>query len=621
MFQLDVNSGELRRHGLKVRLPEQSFQVLKLLSSRPGEVVTREELRQVLWTSTTFVDFEVGLNSAVRKLREALDDSADNPRFVETLPRRGYRFIASVSAEPQSVPVAERAAAPTPKPEIFAPSRRQGRHWSLAVLLFVLLAGSASALYWRGAKREARAADGGEPVRVLVVLPFENLTGDAAQEYVVDSVSDALRAHLAQATDLDVVSRTSARQYRQTTKRLPEIGKDLNADAVVEGTVARVGETLRVTVQLVRAATDRHVWSQTYEGPFGQMLTLHQRIALDLATAAGRPLLQNSGRAKLKEVNARAYEAYLKGMSERGLQRHEGYQRAVAYFEKAVAIQPDFAEAFGELALTHVQFVFGGPFSPHEAMPRAEATARRALELDDMVAQAHQALGQVLALYHWKWDEGTRRLEHAAKIRRDRDGASLSPLAPLIRAGRFADAITAAEQSRRLDPLSVNAAVSVGTAYHAAGNYDRALEEFRHALTLSPGNARVRYQFGVTYIAMKRFDDAIREFELAVRVPHGHNSRFEAYLGYAYAAAGRARDARAILKELESHRRDQYVSSFGIALIHDALGERAPALAALERACKDRAVEFSLLAQYPRFKTITGEPGYQAVMRQVGLPR
>ena len=455
----------------------------------------------------------------------------------------------------------------------------------------------------------------------LVVLPFENTTGDAGQEYVADSVSDALRTHLDQAADLDVVSRTSARLYKQTVKRLPEIAKEVNADGVVEGTVARAGETLRVTVRLIRAATDRHVWSQTYEGPFGQILALQQRIASDLAAAAGRPMLQNSARGKLQEVNAQAYDAYLKGLRERGLQRHEGFLRAVAYFEKAIAIQPDFAEAYGELALTQVQFVFGGPFSPHETMPRAEATARRALELDDTLSQAHQVLGQVLALYHWKWDEGARVLEHAAKIRRDRGGDSQYLTAPLIRAGRFRDAIAVAEQSRRLDPLSLNAVVSVGTAYHAAGNYDRALEELRQALALSPGNVRVGYHQGVTYVALGRFDDAIRELELAVRVPHGHNSRFEAYLGYAYAAAGRADDARAILKELESHRRDQYVSSFGIALIHDALGEKVPALAALERACKERAIEFSLLAQYPRFKTIAGEPGYQAVMRQVGLPR
>ena len=263
-------------------------------------------------------------------------------------------------------------------------------------------------------------------------------------------MSDALRTHLDQAADLDVVSRTSARLYKQTVKRLPEIAKEVDADGVVEGTVARAGETLRVTVRLIRAATDRHVWSQTYEGPFGHMLTLQQRIASDLAAAAGRPMLQNSARGKLQEVNAQAYDAYLNGMRERGLQRHEGFLRAVGYFEKAVAIQPDFAEAYGELALTQVQFVFGGPFSPHETMPRAEATARKALELDDTVSQAHQALGAVLTLYHWKWDEGARALEHAAKIRRDRGGDSQSTTLHLTRAGRFADAITVAEQSRRL---------------------------------------------------------------------------------------------------------------------------------------------------------------------------
>jgi TolB-like protein/DNA-binding winged helix-turn-helix (wHTH) protein/Flp pilus assembly protein TadD len=621
VFELDGRSGELRRHGLRVRLPDQSFQILKLLLSRPGEVVSRDDLRCALWTSETFVDFEVGLNSAVRKLREALDDSADNPRFVETLPRRGYRFIASVSTEPESVLITEPAAAHTPERESFASSRSSGRRWSLTVLLLVLLAGSASALYRRGGREGARAADGGEPVRVLAVLPFENLTGDAAQEYVVDSVSDALMAHLAQAADLDVVSRTSARHYKQTAKRLPEIGRDLNADGVVEGSVGRAGETVRVTVQLIRAATDRNVWSQTYEGPFSQMLRLQKRIASDLAVAAGQPMLQNTRRSKPHDVNPQAYDAYLKGMKAQGLMRHEGFQRAVAYFEKAVAIQPDFAEAYAQLALSHLQFAFGGPFSAHEAMPRAEAAARKALELDDTISEAHRVLGQVLSLYHWKWDEGTRAIEHGAKLRRDGDAASPSTMAPLIRAGRFAEAITMAERGRRLDPLSLNAQVNVGTAHHAAGNHDRALDEFRQALALSPGNNRVRFLLGVTYVAMDRLDDAIRELEPAVKAAHGHNSRFEAYLGYAYAAAGRTEEARAVLKELEFHRRDQYVSSFGIALIHDALGEKEPALAALEGACKDRAVEFSQPAQYPRFKTIAGEPRYQAVMRQVGLPR
>lgn len=470
-FELDSKSGELRRHGLKVRLPDQSFHILNVLLSRSGELVTRHDLQEVLWGADTHVDFEVGLNSAVRKLREALDDSAESPRFIETLPRRGYRFIASLTVPP---------GPPSPPPALPSEKTRTGLSltWGTALLLLAVMAAG--------------------------------------------------------------------------------------------------------SVRYERAASAR-------------------------ASSASRA------------VHPEAQQLYLKGLTAKGAMRHEAFRRAIAYFEQAIAIQPNFAEAYAELALTQLQFLFTGPLSPRQAVPAAEAWARKAIELDDTLPQAHQALGQARALYHWKWDEADRILEAAASLPGG-DVVSGPLTTSLIRRGRVAEAVALAERGRDRDPLSLNAQLTLGAVYRAASRHDRALGEFRRALETSPGLSRAHFQLGVTFVAMGRLDDAIHELEIAARSAQGHNPRFESYLGYAYAAAGRSADARRVLQELDSHRRDQYVSWFGNALVHDALGETLPALIALQRAREDRAVEFGQMWQYPPFRTIATEPAFEAVMLQVGLP-
>jgi TolB-like protein/DNA-binding winged helix-turn-helix (wHTH) protein/Flp pilus assembly protein TadD len=624
IFELDTQSGELRRHGQKVRLPDQSFQILKTLIGRPGEVVTRDELRRVLWTAETFVDFEVGLNSAVRKLREALDDAAENPQFVQTLPRRGYRFVASVTAlAPSSTSLAEPAAAevetslPISQPVVTSVARYRIPGWAAAGLLLALVA--SAAVYQRGELTDLRAGSAEEPIGSLVVLPFANLTGDDAQDYFADAVTDAVTGHLAQVDGLDVISRTSARQYKELARGVREIGNELKVDGVVEGAVVRTESGVRITAKLIRAATDRHVWAEAYEGQVSHMIALQQRIASDLAVAAGRPPLPPAGGRKMQGIDAQAYDAYLKGITARAVQRHESFRRAVAYFEQAIAIQPDFGEAYAELALVQVQFLYGGPFTPRETIPKAEAAARKALQLDETLPRAHFALGVILNMHYWRWEEGDKALQRGAELQ-GRGEFPLGVMDSLIRHRRFAEALAAAERGLKLDPLSINAHLAAGSALRAAGQYDRAIAEFRLALELLPGHTNAHFQLGVTFVVMDRMDDAIRELELAAWPSAVHNSRLEAYLGYAYAAAGRRDEARTVLKELESHRRDQYVSSFGFAMIHDALGEKEPALAALQRAFEERAVEFALMGNYPPFKVIASEPLFQAVMRNVNLP-
>jgi tetratricopeptide (TPR) repeat protein len=350
------------------------------------------------------------------------------------------------------------------------------------------------------------------------------------------------------------------------------------------------------------------------------VVALQQRIARAIATAVGGrvaspPPLRAGGP---RGVNPEAYEAYLKGLAAKGGQGYDGFRTAVAYFEEATARQPDFAEAYAAMAEAQLQFLYGGPLSPREAIPKAEASVREALQLDDTIASAHRTLGTILNSFYWQRAEGDKELRRAREL--DGSSGETQGGAALIWTGHLKEAIAAAERARKLDPLSFDAYVNVAIAYRAAGQYDRAIAEFRRALELAPRQSRGHFQLAVTFIKMGRLDDAIGELETAITSSRG-NPRFQAYLGYAYAVAGRPLDARRILNELESLARKQYVSAFGLALIHDALGEKEAALAALERAYQDRAVEFVQTEQYPPFKTVASDARFQARMRAIGLAR
>jgi TolB-like protein/DNA-binding winged helix-turn-helix (wHTH) protein len=611
VFELDTQSRELRRHGLKIRLPDQSFQILHVLLSHPGEVVTRDDLRRQLWTSETFVDFDVGLNSAIRKLREALEDSADNPRFVETLPRRGYRFIAPLSPaidEPTKAPGAY---------HVHLAGFRIGRRWIAGGVALALIV--ATAALWYERRGSARLLAGMSPgqIRSLAVLPFENLTGDAGQDYFVDGVTDALTTDLAQVTGLRVISRTSAMQYKHPTKAMPAIGQELDVDAVLEGAIVRTGDHVRITAQLIHAKTDRHVWARSYEGDLSDLIALQRQISRGIVAAIdSRLTLESRGGAVVPpSINPRAYDSYLRGLAVEGRGTDEGFQTAVAYFEDAVSKQPDFAAAYAAMARSQLQLLYVGSHAPRETIPKAEAAARKAIQLDDSSPQAHRTLGRILQVFYWKWEDGAKEARIADKLRADSIDTEATPVARLIRSGRLAEA---AARARKSDPVSFNAFMGAAQSFRAKRQYDQAIEVFRRALEID-AHQRAHFELGVTFVFMGRLDEAIGEFEAAVSQSRG-NPRFQGYLGYAYAAAGRPVDARRVLQELEALAQREYVSSFGIALIYDALGDKERALAAFEQAYQDRAVEFEQMRQYPLFKTIASDSRFQAAVNTIGLP-
>ena len=590
--------------------------MLEVLLDRPGEVISRETVRHQLWPANTFVDFDAGLNSAAKKLRDALGDPAENSQFIETVPRRGYRFIAPVH---QLTADEERSR----EPRAASAGLRVRPRWIVAAVLIVILLPGLAVVHQRGWWQRVYPGTSTAGIRALAVLPFQNLTGDPAQDYLADAMTDALTTTLAQAGGFHVVSRTSATLYRSAKKSLPAIAQELNVDAVLEGSVVRSGQNIRVTTQLIDAATDRHMWARSFESEANDVVGVQRQVATAIAAALGSRLASSPSSlgGGLRYIDPDAYDAYLKGLFAGGYQTYQGFRTAVGYFENAISKQPDFAAAYAALAQAQHQFVFTGPQSPRESIPKAEAAARKALELDDTIAQAHRTLGAILQSYHWQWEEGDKEFRRARELDGHGTEHQSADTASLIRLGRFEEAIAGVERARNRDPLSFNAYINVATAYRAAGHYDRAIAEIRRALEITPGRSRAHFQLGVTFLFMGRLQEAIDELDTAVRSSHGGNPRFEAYLGYTYAATGRRDIALKVVQDLEARAQKQYVSSFGIALIHDALGHEDAALDALERAYRDRAVEFSQMSQYPSFRTISAHPRYHAVMQLVGLPR
>ena len=422
VFELDPRSGELRKHGLRVRLQEQPFQVLAMLVEHSGEVITREELQKRLWPADTFVDFDHGLNKAINKIRDALSDSPESPRFVETVARRGYRFLAGVKVIDAVVERSEPATQPQHTPELDglldsahkpAELKRGSSAWKISVALLLILITSLTVWKVHPWNRPSPV------IRSLAVLPLESLSSDASQDYFADGMTDELISDLGQISALRVISRTSAMTYKHARKPLPQIARELNVDAIVEGTVLRSGDQVRITAQLIEASTDKHLWSQSYEGELRDTLALQNKVASAIADQI-RINLNPQEQATLKNakvVNPEAYESYLKGRYFWNKRTADGLKVALAYFNQAVDEDPKYAQAYSGLADTYAllgdwQYAV---LTPKEALPKAKAVAIQALELDNTLGEAHNSLAFVLDGFDWDLDAGGKEFRRAIR--------------------------------------------------------------------------------------------------------------------------------------------------------------------------------------------------------------
>jgi TolB-like protein/DNA-binding winged helix-turn-helix (wHTH) protein/Flp pilus assembly protein TadD len=624
-FELDPRSGELRKDGQSTRLPEQPFQILTLLLARPGEVVSRDELRRALWPADTFVDFDVSLNSAVKRLRDALGDSAGHPRFVETLPRRGYRFVAPVVVVPISLPVtpeAPRPPAPSPPAvppvAVLAPRPRAltlGRAGiGAAALVLVALALAVSE---RRAHRPAPMASARtRSIRSVVVLPFENLSNDPGQEYFVDGMTDAVTTDLAQVRALRVMSRTSVMQYKKTRKTLREIAEDLGVDAAVQGAVARSGNSVRVTAHLIDAATEEHLWARTYDRELRDVLTLQREVAAAIADAI-QVELQPAERRRLAaptSVDPDAYEAYLKGRFYWSARTAEGKQKAEHFFQESIDKDPTYAPAYSGLSDTYRMFGIRGQ-GPTEYMPRAEAAARKALALDDGLAEAHASLAGVLYRYRWDWKGAEREFRLSLELDPASAEAHRAYAVYLMALRRNEEAVAEARRAWDLSPLSPVINVELGLALARTDRYAEAAQRLNKTLEIAPDFWRVPATMAMACEAQGDWKQAVALLEKANSL--GNHDGIP-WLGYAYGHTGQRRKAEALLSQLERLARTEYVSPQSLAMIRLGLGDKDRAMALLEKAYDERAFEVLGFAGVV-FDDLHDDSRFQDLLRRMGM--
>ena len=559
-FELDSRTSELRKQGTKVKLQEQPFRILQILLQSPGEIVSREELQQKIWPSDTFVDFDHGINNAVKRLREALGDTAETPRYVETMPRRGYRFIGKIECE--------------------APRMRS-----------------------------------------LAVLPLENLSHDPQQEYFAEGLTEALITTLAKIGELRVISRTSAMLYKGVRKPLREIARELEVDAIVEGTVLRAGQRVRITAQLIDAANETHLWAESYERHLRDVLHLQAEVAEAIAKQV-RVKLTPQERAHLAQtqpVNPEAYEAYLKGRYHWLRRNSEELPKAVQYFEQAIAMDPTYARAYAGLAdsLSGLGVYF---VAPDQGCGKAKTLALRALEMDPGLAEAHASLAWATMWYDYDFVTAEREFERSIELSRRYATAHMWYGFCLGMMGCYEESYTEFKRAIRLDPHDAYTYVAFGFACYCARRYDQAIEQFVKSLDLDSSIAQAHIGLGWVYIRKAMLEAAIAEAQRAVELSP-RTTLFLGSLGEAYAAAGHRDKAYEILNQLEDLSKLRYVTPYVVGRIYTALDEKGKALGWLETGHREHAAIRVLLKTDPAFDRLHSDPRFQDLLCSMNFPQ
>ncbi len=575
-FEVDLAAGQLRKGGTRISLREKSFQVLASLLEHPGQVFTREELRRRLWPDDVFVDFDNNLNTAIARLREALGDSADHPRFIETLPKHGYRFLANVYE-------AARAPEPGPVPRIR-----------------------------------------------LVVLPFVNLSGDPAQEYFSDAMTDEIITEIAGLApeQLAVIARTTAMHYKGSHKDVARIGRELGVDYVVEGGVRRASDRIAINAQLIRAKDQTHIWAQRYDAELSDIFKMQGRVAHAIAAQIGITPIANrlrvgdavSGRLRRKPTeDLAAYNEYIQGRYHLSKLTPEAFAKARQHFEEAIARDPNFALAYDSLAEIYWWLGYFGFMRPIDAFSTGVLYAVRALEIDNTLAETHALLAQYHKQLDYNWPEVEREMARAL---------ALNPTSPVVRAryalnflmphGRLEAAVAELEAALEFDPLSTYTRTPLAIMLLLWHRYDRAIAEARRLLELDPSAYWGHLVIGSCYRELRMFDEAIAANRRAVELS-GNSAAMLGWLGLSLGLSGKKTEARALLKRLHGMAAQAYVPPTSFAWIHLGLGEIDSAFEWLDRAIDARDQFMMAIKSYAFFDPIRADPRFAALLRKMHL--
>jgi len=641
LFEADSRTGELRKQGRPLRVRGRPIDILLLLLQRPGDVVTRDELRQNLWPADTFVDFDHGLNSAVNRLRDALGDSAENPRFVETLPKRGYRFVAPVEAILSAAPAAATVAAvpePAPIPAVVleetdpvaaisaAPVSRPLFRLSLASGLVLAVAAVMLIAAAVVATRSLRPASASRPPgdkTTLAVLPFQNLSADREQDFFSDGFTEEMIAELGKLDPdhLGVIARTTTMLYKNAGKTVGQIRQELGVDYVLEGSIRRSANRIRITAQLVQTTDMTHLWAESYDREVADVLGIQSEVAMKIAhsltLALSRP---HSGAGQTASFPA--YELFLRGKFYRDQATEEGARKAIEYFQRALQIDSSYAAAHAGLADCYR--LLGAPGweveQPAELLRKAKAGAERALALDPGSSEAHAVLSMVKLDYDWDQAGSEREVLEAIRLNPSSVQAHQYYSSTLQTMGRADEAIREAHRAMELDPLSAIAGTTLGIRLWYAGKIDEAIAEFKKTLDANPEFGVAHWGLGQCYRQRGDTEHELQELRRAVELS-GNSAYMRAHLAYGLAVAGDRDHARAIQQELEIEGRERYASPYHFALIAAGLGDRAKVASSLERAFTDRSGWMVFLPVEPEFDGVRDMPEIQQLLARVKSAR
>jgi len=614
-FEADLHTQELRRSGTLLRLPSQSFQVLQMLLERRGTLVTRDELRAVLWPSDTFVDFNHGLHAAVNRLREALGDSADRPRWIETLPRRGYRFIAPVERSPDSAEAAVVDHQKRPK-AIF-----QRRGIAIVLLVPIMIGAVAAALLLglnvRGWRDRVFMRSPKPQIQALAVLPLTNLSGDPDQEYFADGMTETLINELGKVSKPRVISRQSIMQYKGSKKTLQEIARELSVDVVLEGTVDRSGDRVRVTVRLNQVSPEGQLWSNQYHRDIRDLMRLQDEIA-SAVTDEIQVKLKPQERDRLtssRAVDPEAQDDFFRGLQFRRKGSEQDLLTAINYFRQAIEKDPNYGPAYAELSDVYIDL--GNPqgwnHAPKESLPLAKAAATRAVEVNPLLGEAHFALAQTLELYDWNWSEAERQYKLALELSPNYARAHVEYGRFLQALGRNDEAMKQMAHAVGLNPMDLETRVAVGFVTYAARQYDSAISQ----LNAYPGLCD--FGLGWSYRGKKMYPEAIAALERDL--VHAREPLPLASLASVYGLAGRTREAMKLIDELKERSRQHHVSASLFAEAYIGLGEKDEAMTWLERAYEEHDQWMVYIKAYPGWDALLSEPRFQALVRRMNFPQ
>jgi len=639
-FEADLHSGELRKHGLKIKLQDQPFQVLALLLERSGDMVTREELRHKLWPAEAFVDFDVGLNTAIKRLRDALGDSAETPRFVETLPRRGYRFIATteevlgspLGRKAVEIPAAANAEAkgwshPTesvvaasnvgqPKIERAWTKTTRVGYWFALGTAAVLLASFLGLNLRRSWDRLLGRVDPGR-IRSLAVLPLDNLSGDPSQEYFVDGMTDALITNLSKISALRVISHTSVNHFKGTKKPVHEIAAELQVDAVIEGSVEREADRVRISANLVQAFPEKHLWAETYDRDLRSILDLESEVARTIAHQIKITVTPEERQrlAVSQTVDPEAHELYLKGAFYNNKWTKEGFERGIEYFNRALEKDPRNARAYAELAVAYGGL---GIYGDIKGYPRQKAASLKALEIDDTLGDAHTTLAWAKFTLDWDVPGAEEQFRRAIELNPgDARGHAWYGTFLAMR-GRVDDSLQQVKSARELDPLSLaNTSTAAFLAYYSARDYDKAIQVCREALDLDSTFLPAHWRLVRVYERTGKLGEALDEQQRAATLA-GEDRRVTREINLlrkAYAGKG----ARGYwVQRMELFRADDPTYQINVAKAYERLGNKDEAFRWLDTAFKDH-VPYLIwdVPANPDLDGLRSDPRYTNLVRRL----